>query len=237
VKLAIIAVFVATIAVPSALAQQTQTNCTLNGNTANCTSNSTPTFQQSMDSFNKSMDATGKNIAAVRQANMNAKVKIEYCHQNPAGSVTTDSGQLRGCVDEIAYIKAECDVRKWKGMCSKDWAWIKTFQPPANTSPAGQQEQAFTAPSTQATKTAECDSYLSLAGAETLSYQQLTDRAQKLLHCFVPGVTDSMAVAANSAYSAAGQAYETLAVVRLVDYLKRHREDSRFTSEDASGQR
>src|ERR1700723_907862 len=113
-------------------AQQTQTNCTLNGNTANCTSNSTPTFQQSMDSFNKSMQATGNNIAAARQANMNDKVKIEYCHQNPGGSITTSSGQIRGCVDAIAYVKAACDVRKWKGLCGKDWAWIKTFQPATN---------------------------------------------------------------------------------------------------------
>jgi hypothetical protein len=135
VKFATIAVFVIVLAVP-AQAQQTQTNCTANGNTVNCTSNSTPTFQQSMDSFNKSMQATGNNIAAARQANLNDKVKIEYCHQNPGGSITTGSGQIRGCVDAIAYVKAACDVRKWKGECGKDWAWIKTFTPPSPTSPA-----------------------------------------------------------------------------------------------------
>jgi hypothetical protein len=232
-----VAVFVTAIAVPGALAQQTQTNCTLNGNTANCTSNSTPTFQQNMDSFNKSMQATGNNIAAVRQANMNAKVKIEYCHQNPGGSVTTDSGQIRGCVDEIAYIKAECDVRKWKGLCGKDWAWIKTFQPAANTSPTGQQEQAVSVQSTQSTKTAQCDSYENLDGAATLSYQELTARAQKLSSCYAPGATDSATVASNAVYSATAQTYEALALVRLVNYLKRHGEDSRFVSEDATGQR
>jgi hypothetical protein len=150
VKFATIAVFVIVLAVP-ALAQQTQTNCTLNGNTANCTSNSTPTFQQSMDSFNKSMDATGKNIAAARQANMNDKVKIEYCHQNPSGSITTGSGQIRGCVDAIAYVKAACDVRKWKGLCGKDWAWIKTFKAPSPMSSASPPTPtSFAAPSTLA---------------------------------------------------------------------------------------
>ncbi|MGB8523916.1 MAG: hypothetical protein WCD43_13195, partial [Candidatus Acidiferrales bacterium] len=198
-------VFITILAVPAARAQQTNTNCTLNGNTANCTSNSTPTFQQSMDSFNKSMQATGNNIAAARQANMNAKVKIEYCHQNPGGSVTTDSGQIRGCLDEIAYVKAACDVRKWKGLCGKDWAWIKTFQPAANTSPAGQQEQAVTVQSTQGTKTAECDSYENLDRAEMLSYQELTARAQKLSTCYVPGATDSATVASNAVYSATAQ--------------------------------
>jgi len=237
VKFAMIAIFVTALAAPVALAQQTQTNCTLNGNTANCTSNSTPTFQQNMDSFNKSMQATGNNIAAARQANMNAKVKIEYCHQNPGGSVTTDSGQIRGCVDEIAYIKAECDVRKWKGLCGKEWAWVKTFKPAANTSPAGQQEQAVIVQNTQSTKTAECDSYENLDGAATLSYQELTARAQKLSDCYVPGATDSVTVAYNAVYSYAGQTYEALALVRLADYLKRHGEDSRFVSEDGTGQR
>ena len=135
-KLATIAVFVTALAVPFAKAQQTQTNCTVNSNTVNCTSNSTPTFQQSMDSFNKSMQATANSIAATRQANMNDKVKIEYCHQNPGGSITTGSGQIRGCVDAIAYVKAACDVRKWKGLCGKDWAWIKTFTPPSPISSA-----------------------------------------------------------------------------------------------------
>jgi hypothetical protein len=236
-KFATIAVFVTLVAVPVALAQQTQTNCTLNGNTANCTSNSTPTFQQSMDSFNKSMQATGNNIAAATQASMNDKVKIEYCHQNPGGSVTTSSGQIRGCLDAIAYVKAACDVRKWKGPCGKDWAWIKTFQPAANTAPIRQQEQAVNVQSTQSTKTSECDSYENLDGAATLSYQELTVRALKLSSCYVPGATDSATVASNAAYSATAQTYQALALVRLVDYLKRHGEDGRFISEDATGQR
>jgi hypothetical protein len=232
-------VFITMFTVSAARAQQTQTNCTLYGNTANCTSDSTPTFQQNMDSFNKNMEGIGNNIAAVRQANMNAKVKIEYCHQNPGGSVTTDSGQIRSCVDEIAYIKAECDVRKWKGLCGKDWAWIKTFKPVANAAPTGQQEQAVAVqsiPSTQSTKT-ECDSYENLNGAETLSYHELLARSQKLSNCYAPGATDGATAASNAVYSATGQAYEAMALLRLVDYLKRHGEDSRFVSEDATGQR
>jgi hypothetical protein len=150
-KFATMTAFVITLGVPAARAQQTQTNCTINGNTANCTSNSTPTFQQSMDSFNKSMQATGNNIAAARQANMNDKVKIEYCHQNPGGSITTGSGQIRGCVDAIAYVKAACDVRKWKGECGKDWAWIKTYTPPSPMSSASPSTSTpVAAPSTPA---------------------------------------------------------------------------------------
>jgi hypothetical protein len=229
-------VFITILTVPGARAQQTNTNCTLYGNTANCTSNSTPTFQQSMDSFNKSMQAMGNNIGAAREANMDAKVKIEYCRQNPGGSVTTNSGQIRGCVDEIAYVKAACDVRKWKGLCGKDWAWIKTFQAAANTSQVGQQEQAVGAQSIPSTKT-ECDSYENLNGAETLPYKELLARAQRLSNCYVPGAADDATAASNAAYSATAQTYEALALVRLVDYLKRHGEDSRFVSEDATGQR
>ena len=103
-KFATIAVFVTALAVlPVAKAQQTQTNCTVNSNTVNCTSNSTPTFQQNMDSFNKSMQVAGNNIAAARQANMNDKVKIEYCHQNPGGSITTGSDCERNPAATITW--------------------------------------------------------------------------------------------------------------------------------------
>jgi hypothetical protein len=213
-----------------AMAQQTQTDCTLYGNTANCTSNSTPTFQQSMDTFNKNMEDTANNLAAIkqaRQANMDAKVRVEYCRQNPGGSVTTSGGQIRGCIDEIAYVRAACDVQKWKGVCGKDWAWIKTFKPPEVTA----QSQNAASPK------AECDSYVKVDGAESLSYDELVSRAQTLSKCVVFGTTDDSALASNLVYSASTRAYEAFALLPVVDYLKRHGEDGRFRSEDAQGKR
>jgi hypothetical protein len=239
VKFIAILFFIVAAAVPSALAQQTQTNCNLYGNTANCTSTTTPTFQQQMDSFNKSMESLGNNIGAARQQTMNVKVRLEYCRQNPAGSVVTDTGLVRNCVDEIAYIKAACDVKKWKGLCGKDWVWIKTYTPPATAPPSGEQVSAGAgqgAPNGQASRQ-DCDSYEDMSAADKLSYPDLLARAQKLSSCSASGATDAATVASNATYSITAQAYESMALLRVIDYLKRHQEANGFVSEDAAGQR
>ena len=62
-KFATITIFATLLAVPTAIAQQTQTDCTVNANSASCTSDTSPSFQQNMDTFSKNMESIGKNVA------------------------------------------------------------------------------------------------------------------------------------------------------------------------------
>lgn len=113
-------------------AQTTNTNCNVNGQQVNCTSNTTPSFSQSMDKFNKDMEETSTNLRAVRVANDRAKTNVEYCRVNPNGSVTTNEGITKSCKDEIAYTTAWCNVHKWRGVC-KNWKWMKPAPDPQQT--------------------------------------------------------------------------------------------------------
>jgi hypothetical protein len=124
----------------SAFAQQSTTNtdCNINGQQVNCTSTTTtptPPTGGAVAGFNKAMAANreradanrasrsqqaqqAKADAGLRQAQENrAVVNIIYCRQNATGSVTTGDGQVKSCIDELAYARAECMVNTAMDLC------------------------------------------------------------------------------------------------------------------------
>jgi hypothetical protein len=116
------------LAATPAWAQTTTTNCNVNGQQVNCTSNTTPSFSESMDKFNKDMGEMSANLAQGRAMTDRAKTNVEYCRENPSGVVTTNNGITKSCKDEIAYVTASCNVHKWRGIC-KNWKWMKPADP------------------------------------------------------------------------------------------------------------
>ena len=97
--IATLAIFVGLFAVSAAKAQTTQTNCNLYGNTANCTSTTTPSAGDSMANAGKSVGEAGASWGRViqqrrlnNQAKTNVETRVVYCQQNPDGFVTTDTG-------------------------------------------------------------------------------------------------------------------------------------------------
>jgi hypothetical protein len=123
VKFATIAVFVTVFAVPVALAQQTQTNCTLNGNTANCTSTTTPNGGAAVAQGGKDIGTASATIIAKIRARHQAqqlspqspqesvvtdKSRIMRCIQNPEEKTPNESGNIIGCSDFMVKMKSFC---------------------------------------------------------------------------------------------------------------------------------
>jgi hypothetical protein len=116
-------VFITILTLPAARAQQTNTDCTISGNTANCTSTTTPDYSQgfakSMDQFSKSMQDTTTNLQgarAARTATLQAEVNIVYCQQNPEGYITTKDG-AKPCSEETARVVAFCTIKPKNKLC------------------------------------------------------------------------------------------------------------------------
>src|SRR6266571_2514896 len=119
-----VAVFVALFAVPTVKAQTTQTNCNLYGNTANCTSTTTPTYgpdPAAMSQAGKDMGTAMGNLAAVirakKAASQRAKVNIVYCQQNPEGSFTSADGTTKTCSEAAKRETAFCAVKPKDKLC------------------------------------------------------------------------------------------------------------------------
>lgn len=115
----------------------TDTNCNVNGQQVNCTSNTTTNIPppdpwantlSNINNMNKNMAANRERAEARRaQARADAEAKhalenhaevnMVYCKQNPSGSVTTTDGKDRSCADELAYEKAFCVVNPEADRC------------------------------------------------------------------------------------------------------------------------
>jgi hypothetical protein len=117
-----VAVF-ALFAIPTVKAQTTQTNCNLYGNTANCTSTTTPTYgpdPAAMAQAGQNMGAAMGNLAAVmrakKAASERAEVNIVYCQQNSEGSITTKDG-TKSCSEAAAREVAFCTIKPKDKLC------------------------------------------------------------------------------------------------------------------------
>jgi hypothetical protein len=117
------AVFVTMLSVTSAKAHQSHTDCTINGNSADCNTTTYPTYnpQAAWDQAGKNMANAGAAIGAARQrAALNkqawagVETRVVYCQQNPDSFITTSTGERRNCPDELAHVKAACTVGKVK---------------------------------------------------------------------------------------------------------------------------
>ena len=128
-----------------ALGQQsgtTNTNCQVNGNQMNCTTQHVPTWDETFNKWrnlgkrdsDQSKAAptapTGgapqlspeaiKELLAEEKKERESKDTVDfiYCRRNPNGSMADSEGQLRTCADTIEYTKAFCSVNPEVERCT-----------------------------------------------------------------------------------------------------------------------
>lgn len=118
----------------------TNTNCQVNGNEMNCTTQHVPSWDETYNKYRnlfgkRSSDqpkappsaAAGqlspeaiKELIAEEKKEAEAKDTVHYiyCRQNPKGSITDYEGKPRTCADVIAYTKAFCLVNPSAERCT-----------------------------------------------------------------------------------------------------------------------
>ena|ERR1700685_2928235 len=116
--------FVTVLAVPVAHAQQTQTNCTISGSTANCDSTTATAYNGGAAMAQAGQDmgkATAAVVAAAQSRRRNAdrdSMLIAYALENPEGAQTLPNGKTMSSAEILATAKAYCTVHKKYKSCS-----------------------------------------------------------------------------------------------------------------------
>jgi hypothetical protein len=103
----------------------TNTNCYVNGQQVNCTSNTTTNAPppDPWANTSKQLQESGQRLGAALAANAQRKaayndqidrieLNIAYCQQNPDHSITLANEKPRTCEDEIAMVRAFCSIDK-----------------------------------------------------------------------------------------------------------------------------
>lgn len=103
----------------------TNTNCNVNGQQVNCTSNTTTIapppdrwantskqIQESSQRLSAALAANAQRRAAYNNEIDRVELNITYCQQNPEHSITLANDKPRTCTDEIAMVRAFCSIDK-----------------------------------------------------------------------------------------------------------------------------
>jgi hypothetical protein len=140
----------------------TNTDCNVNGQQVNCTSNTTTNAPppNPMDGFNKQIQDSSQRLGAALAANAQRRAEekslesqiefhVVYCEQNPANSITTTKGDTISCTEEFARTRALCSIGK-NGKKYKFCALLANAPTAAPVAPSASLATSVLAPSTSA---------------------------------------------------------------------------------------